>query len=133
MRFSRLVSAIAIALAAVAGCSSTKLAEPSAAAPATAAASTPSLPITPARRAQSTVKTVTLNPLDDSNSSLAKRSVYFDFDSFLIHDADLPLINAHAKYLTRPRSVSKAMRMNAAEGNTTWPSARGAPSPCSSL
>lgn len=98
MRFSRLVSAIAIALAAVAGCSSTKLAEPSAAAPATAAASTPSLPITPARRAQSTVKTVTLNPLDDSNSSLAKRSVYFDFDSFLIHDADLPLINAHAKY-----------------------------------
>jgi peptidoglycan-associated lipoprotein len=119
MKLSRLVLLLPAALAAIAGCSSTNLAQPTAAAPlTTAAAPTPaqlSPPAAPAQPAQSTVKTVTLNPLDDPRSSLAKRSVYFDFDSFLIQDADRPLIDAHAKYLASSRTAKVRIEGNADE------------------
>ena len=64
----------------------------------TAAPST-AKPVFPAHPVQ--IKTVTLQALDDPRPSLARRSVYvdFDFDSFLIHDSGQPLVDAHAKYL----------------------------------
>ncbi|HZW86933.1 MAG TPA: peptidoglycan-associated lipoprotein Pal [Gallionella sp.] len=37
--------------------------------------------------------------LNDPNSLLAKRSVYFPFDTSAIQDSDIPLVQAHAKYL----------------------------------
>jgi peptidoglycan-associated lipoprotein len=40
-----------------------------------------------------------INPLRDPNSPLSKRSVYFDFDSFVVPDQYKPLIEAHAHYL----------------------------------
>lgn len=46
-----------------------------------------------ANRARST------DPLDDPDSVLAKRSVYFDLDSFSIKDEFRPMIEAHGKYL----------------------------------
>lgn len=116
MKFSRLV--LPTLLAVIAGCSSTKLAEPSAAAPVTTAAPTPaqtSRPAPPAQPAQTAVKTVTAHPLDNLKSSLAQRSVYFDFDSVLIHDADRPLIEAHAKYLTSSRTAQVRIEGNADE------------------
>lgn len=118
MKLTRLV--LPLAFAALAGCSSTKLAEP--AAPARTAAPTPVAAAAPAARpaaavaspaAQSTVRTVTLHPLDDPKSGLLKRTVYFDFDSFLIHDEDRPVIESHSKYLASSRSAKVRV-----EGNT---------------
>ena len=112
-------------LVAIAGCSSTQLAEPSAQAPVSTLTATdvqsgkpvsatqPGQAPASGQPAQGTVKTVTLHPLDDSRSALAKRSVYFDFDSSLIHDVDRPLIEAHARYLAANRSA-----MVRIEGNT---------------
>jgi peptidoglycan-associated lipoprotein len=40
------------------------------------------------------------NPLDDPNSPLATRVVYFDFDSSAIKDAARATIDAHAAYLS---------------------------------
>ncbi len=37
--------------------------------------------------------------LNDPNSLLAKRSVYFAFDTSAVQDSDIPLVQAHAKYL----------------------------------
>jgi peptidoglycan-associated lipoprotein len=43
--------------------------------------------------------TVRGDPLHDPNSPLAKRSVYFDFDSNAVKDEYRPLIQAHSRYL----------------------------------
>lgn len=40
-----------------------------------------------------------MNPLHDPNNILSKRSVYFDFDSFVVKDEYKPLVEAHARYL----------------------------------
>jgi peptidoglycan-associated lipoprotein len=39
------------------------------------------------------------DPLNDPNSPLAKRSIYFEYDSFVIKDEFRPTVEAHAKYL----------------------------------
>ena len=41
-----------------------------------------------------------VDPLNDPKGVLAKRSVYFDFDSYAIKDEFNPLLAAHAKYLS---------------------------------
>ena len=40
------------------------------------------------------------NPLDDPDSLLAKRTVYFAFDESVIFDGDRPILEAHAQYLS---------------------------------
>jgi|NGEPerStandDraft_6_1074524.scaffolds.fasta_scaffold35539_1 peptidoglycan-associated lipoprotein len=107
VQLSRLI--LPVVLAAVSGCSSTMLA--GAAAPAPSAAK----PAYPAHPIQTTIKTVTLQALDDPRPSLAKRSVYFDFDSFLIHDSERPLIEAHAKYLASNRTSKGRIEGNSDE------------------
>ena len=47
--------------------------------------------------------TITGDPLHDPNSPLAKRSVYFDFDSNSVKDEYRPLIQAHSGYLSRDK------------------------------
>lgn len=42
---------------------------------------------------------VATDPLNDPNSILAKRSVYYPLDVSVVQSADRPLIEAHAKYL----------------------------------
>lgn len=39
------------------------------------------------------------DPLNDPHGVLAKRSVYFDYDSFIVKDEFKPVVEAHAKYL----------------------------------
>ena len=41
------------------------------------------------------------HPLDDPNSLLAKRTVYFDFDESVVLDQDRPILEAHAQYLSQ--------------------------------
>ena len=43
--------------------------------------------------------TIAGNPLDDPNNILAKRSIYFDFDSNLVKDQFEPIVKAHAYYM----------------------------------
>lgn len=40
------------------------------------------------------------DPLNDPKGVLAKRSIYFDYDSFIVKDEFKPVVEAHAKYLT---------------------------------
>lgn len=43
--------------------------------------------------------TAAKDPVNDPNSILSKRSVYFDFDSFVIRDEFKPAVEAHGKFL----------------------------------
>lgn len=45
------------------------------------------------------------NEHDDPASILAKRSIYFDFDQYVIKDDFRPLIEAHAKYLASHQKI----------------------------
>ena len=40
------------------------------------------------------------DPLNDPNSILAKRSTYYPFDVYVVQDADKPMVEAHARYLS---------------------------------
>jgi len=103
-----------VMLAALAGCSSTKVAEvsPPPAAPVVVSAPAKTAPAP----MQTVVKSVVVtSPLDDPQSPLAKRSVFFDFDGYLMHKSDLALIEAHAKYLTANKSAKVRLEGNADE------------------
>jgi peptidoglycan-associated lipoprotein len=41
------------------------------------------------------------HPLDDPNSLLAKRTVYFNYDESVIIESDRPILEAHAEYMSR--------------------------------
>jgi peptidoglycan-associated lipoprotein len=52
------------------------------------------------QRAVETVTTGSADALNDKNGILAKRSIYFDYDSFTVKDEFKPVVAAHAQYLT---------------------------------
>lgn len=54
-----------------------------------------------------------VDPLDDPSTPLSQRSVYFDFDSFVVRDEFRPMIEAHAGYL-----LSHPDRKVMIQGNT---------------
>jgi len=65
-------------------------------------------------RAVSTVNaTGTSDPLNDPQGILAKRSIYFDLDSFTVRDEFKPVLEAHARYL----NANKARKI-VIQGNT---------------
>lgn len=43
---------------------------------------------------------VASDPLNDPKGALAKRSVYFDFDDYVVKQEGKPVLENHAKYLT---------------------------------
>lgn len=45
------------------------------------------------------VQQVNVDELNDPSHALAKRSIYFDFDSYTVTDDYQPLLQAHAQYL----------------------------------
>jgi len=47
-----------------------------------------------------TVQTGSVDPLNDPQGVLAKRSVYFDFDSYVVKDDYKSVVENHSKYLT---------------------------------
>ena len=57
------------------------------------------------------------DPLDPRNpkSILAKRSVYYDYDSSVVKDEYKPLVTAHAQYLTRNRAAKMTVQGNTDE------------------
>ena len=55
------------------------------------------------------------NPLRDPNNILSKRSVYFDYDSFVVKDEYRPLVEAHARYLQAHRNARMTIQGNTDE------------------
>ena len=55
------------------------------------------------------------NPLRDPNNILSKRSVYFDFDSYVVRDEFKPLVEAHARYLQSNRNARMTIQGHADE------------------
>lgn len=58
---------------------------------------------------------VAIDPLDDPNSMLAKRSVYFPLDVSVVQSADRPLVAEHAKYLSAHPAVKVRVEGNCDE------------------
>jgi peptidoglycan-associated lipoprotein len=56
-----------------------------------------------------------MSPLNDPKSILSKRTIYFDFDSFVVKDEFRPLVEAHAKYLQTHRSARMTLQGHADE------------------
>jgi len=56
-----------------------------------------------------------IDPLNDPNSPLVKRSVYFDFDSFVVKSDYLPLVQAHGQYLATNKNRRVVIEGNADE------------------
>lgn len=54
-----------------------------------------------------------LDPLNDPQGVLAKRSIYFDLDSYTVKDEFKPVLDAHARYLNANKS-----RQIVIQGNT---------------
>jgi peptidoglycan-associated lipoprotein len=54
---------------------------------------------TPTASASKSAASPAINPLDDPNSILAKRSTYYPFNVSIVQAADIPLVQAHAAYL----------------------------------
>ena len=61
------------------------------------------------------VAQVSVDPLNDPNSPLAKRSIYFDFDSFIIRDEFRGTVEAHARYLQANRNRKVIIQGNTDE------------------
>lgn len=57
--------------------------------------------------------TPAVDPLSDPNSPLSRRSVFFQFDSFVVQPEFQPVVEEHARYLTAHRD-----RRIVIEGNT---------------
>ncbi|MDD2720343.1 MAG: peptidoglycan-associated lipoprotein Pal [Gallionella sp.] len=75
----------------LAACASQKPHEAPPVAPAAPAAAAPTTaPVTP----------VAVDPLNDPNNILSKHSVYYPLDVAVVQEADKPVVQAHAKYLS---------------------------------
>ena len=59
-----------------------------------------------------------VDPLDDPNSLLAKRVVYFDFDKSDIKPEFRDILNAHAEYLANHADVSVTLEGHCDERGT---------------
>lgn len=86
-------------------CASEKPKEPEVAAPAPVVAA-PEL---------ASASVVEVDPLNDSSNILAKRSVYYPFDVSAVQDADKPIVQAHAKYLSEHPDRTVRLEGNADE------------------
>ncbi|ALD89816.1 peptidoglycan-associated lipoprotein Pal [Cupriavidus gilardii] len=62
---------------------------------------------------------VSRDPLNDPNSPLARRSVYFDFDSYSVKPEYQGMLNEHAKYLQGNRSRRILIQGNTDERGTS--------------
>ena len=117
---------VAFAIAAIAGCSSTGTQD---AAPVEDKATTDTTPATGSGATTSGATTAGVggtpvqgagaaSALKDPKNILSKRSVYFDYDQFVIKDEYKALIEAHAKYLQANRSARATLQGNTDERGT---------------
>lgn len=55
------------------------------------------------------------DPTNDPNGILARRSIYFDFDSYIVKDEFKPVIEAHAKFLSNSKGRKAVIQGNTDE------------------
>ncbi|HEU4777689.1 MAG TPA: peptidoglycan-associated lipoprotein Pal [Telluria sp.] len=61
------------------------------------------------------VETKSIDPLDDPKGVLANRSVYFDFDSYVVRADGKPVVENHAAYLAKNKQRSILIQGNTDE------------------
>ena len=61
-------------------------------------------PPAPDTRAVNTVVAEVVDPLNDPKGVLANRSVYFDFDKYVVRESETPVVQNHAAYLVKTPS-----------------------------
>lgn len=72
------------------------------------------------------VETGTVDPLNDPKGVLANRSVYFDYDSFVVRADGQPVVQNHSGYLTKNTSRKVLIQGNTDErGGTEYNLALG--------
>jgi peptidoglycan-associated lipoprotein len=99
----------------LAGCAS-----PDTQKPATIEERTPTTGVTPTPPKGPTGPTVSTAPpttvgqddLNDPKSILSRRSVYFDYDQYVVKEEFKPLVTAHAQYLSRNRNARMTVQGN---------------------
>lgn len=106
MQSLKLIASVSIGAVLLGACSSTPVNDD--AASKASAAATP----TADSRSVATV-TTSSDPLNDPKGALAKRSVYFDYDSYILRNDGKPVVENHAKYL----SANKGRKI-VVQGNT---------------
>ena len=73
-----------------------------------------------------TVDTGATDPLNDPQGVLAKRSIYFDFDSYAVRDDGKPVVENHSNYLNKNKSRHILIQGNTDErGGTEYNLALG--------
>jgi peptidoglycan-associated lipoprotein len=105
-RLVRAAAAGAVFAFALAGCSSVNLDEQKPA-PIVDASTTGKPATGPDPRAVAPVDAQSargLDPFTDPNNPLSKKSVFFDFDSFLVKSEFQPVVEAHGKYLASTKN-----------------------------
>ncbi|MGH8854426.1 MAG: peptidoglycan-associated lipoprotein Pal [Telluria sp.] len=121
MRHFQKVALIASAVLLTA-CSSTKLAET----PVVEKTPTPAPVAQPDERVIRPVETGSVDPLNDPQGVLANRSVYFDYDSFVVREDGKPVVSNHSGYLTKNNGRKVLIQGNTDErGGTEYNLALG--------
>jgi len=100
MRNVKSVASIIATAALLAACKSpVKVAEP------VVTERTPDAPVaTAGPRDIMPVETASSDPLNDPKGVLANRSVYFDFDSYVVREDGKPVVSNHANYLNQNKA-----------------------------
>ncbi len=71
-------------------------------------------PAVDARQVNS-VDTASSDALNDAKGALAKRSVYFDFDSYVVRDGDKSVVENHSQYLNKNKARKVLIQGNTDE------------------
>ena len=58
------------------------------------------------------VEAGSVDPLNDPQGVLAKRSVYFDFNSYAVRDSETSVVQNHAQYLTKNKARTVLIQGN---------------------
>ncbi|SFM85221.1 peptidoglycan-associated lipoprotein Pal [Rugamonas rubra] len=61
------------------------------------------------------VETKSIDPLDDPKGVLANRSVYFDFDKYVVREDGKPVVENHSQYLSKNKARSILIQGNTDE------------------
>lgn len=122
MRNFKSVAFIATTAALLAACSSAPKLEET---PVVEKSPAPAAPVADSRDIRP-VETGTVDPLNDPKGVLANRSIYFDYDSFVVRADGQPVVQNHSGYLTKNTSRKVLIQGNTDErGGTEYNLALG--------
>lgn len=123
MRNYKSLAFIISSAALLSACSSpVKLSEP----PVVERPTAPAAPLADTSRDVRPVETGNVDPLNDPQGVLAKRSVYFDYDSYVVRDDARPVVENHSAYLNKNKGRKILIQGNTDErGGTEYNLALG--------